>query len=1511
MKVNIAKWPKRAVAAILAVLLAITFLPFSSFNLVTAKAEDTLPAPATAKKLHDNGDGTYTLSLSVTGAAESSSTTQVTKANVVLVMDTSNSMNQSSGTTTPYEYTEHTGPGQQGVQYWGTDGDGEYYRVYYRNQAWRTSNSNWGTVYNGTVYTRSGGAAISRIEAEKDALTKDDGIIDNLLSQNVTGDPTKSDIIEVAVVNFGTRGHDAQDFTTNATTLKNTINNLTTSTGTNWEEALQHAKTYADSIKASQPNEDVYIIFLTDGEPTTHYNSYNVNTNYAQEWGYASDDARGLVTAGYKFYALFTWGSGNSSHYLSSLVQFAYTGSGNSSSQLQPAYQQYFTDASDTETLIEALNQIVHDITESVGYTNVELEDGVTSMTTSSVKTTASGDVTGLKYYRSGGSYGTANPDAGQYGTEWAEAPPATINSDGEVDWNLGDIVLEDGVTYTVTFVVWPSQESIDLVADLNNHVITLDDLTEDQRSQIAVSGGHYSLKTNTDYPTVTYSTVTTTTVDGVPTTVVSDPISTTIANPDPVGLAEDQLKAIKGWEDTLDPNQREEIKDVTLYLLVDGHYYYVDAEGNPLGVTLTEESDWTVTDYIAIAPGLMVTETSPAYDPNAPHFTWEGTTYAMLETGHEYVFEESDINGHFELTAYTHHPMIMGSDSDGNPIIKDVTFTKDASGNITGIEAVAAMGDNLSATNTLKGGINITKKVVDVETGEEINDTNPFTITVTVTDPEGGALPTKKASDGTEYTIDYRIYYGPNNPAYENSGEQHRSDHIYVPGTSFEETIYVGDTIRVVNVEDDSLYTVEETVPEGYDSNYTVDYSVAYGTGNPEPFPEGEAPSVQGNSASYAEITNQKLIEVTVNKVWDDANNQEGLRPETLELTLNGNGVPVVNPPAPTITKSEDGNTWTYTWSGLPKIDASGEVIIYTVSEDDVPEGYIKTPNDPVSDGGTITNKYNLTDISVDKYWDDNSDQDGIRPGTLALTLNGVPAGTNVPTPEITPSEDGNTLTYTWSGLPKYDASTGEPITYTVSEDDVPEGYIKTPEDPVPNGETITNSHTPETKILKVVKEWDDNDDQDLKRPTTLNVTLMAGEEEVTTFELTEDNDWSATTDPLPVYEDGEEITYSWVEDEDSLEELDYSLTDTDESEEETEEGEVIYVTTLTNTLDPETKLLQVKKVWNDNNDQDGVRPDSLTVKLMAGEDEVTTVELTADDNWTSDEIEVPVHAAGGVEITYTWVEDETGLPEGYEFDGSSVSGNITTLTNKYTPQTKEVSVKKVWEDNNDRLGVRPDSLTVKLMAGEGEEKKLVTTVVLNEDNEWTSDEIEVPVNAGGDPITYTWEETEPLGYKLTDTSTDETTGLTTLTNEIQLGDLTITKDLTKYNDFVNQTTSTDKTIDKVTFIYRITVTLDTWKYEDYISLTFDTAGSDSIVFEDAFPVGAAVTLIEVYTGAGYFNTDEYDPDRTWTGEITDGEESPAAVANFTNAYDNKIIGGYGIENTYVGGQHINTLLR
>ena len=1038
MKKRITTSGKKALSLVLtiAMLLSIVYL---ALPLNTAEAAGT-NAPATNKRLLDNGDGTYTLALSVTGEAESSSTTEVSKANVVLVLDTSSSMTWSSGTTSEITYTEFTGTPDRWTEYWGTDDEGGYYRVYWNRNSgqWRTGTGNNSPVYNGTVYTREGGEAISRLEALQDALTKDGGIIDGLLAQNVAGDPNKSDIIEVAIVDFGGSSSQTQDFTTNATTLKNTINDLGTSTGTNWEDGLQDGKAYADYISAAgrQPDEDVYVIFLTDGVPTRSNSGTSWNTE--GHWDYAKDDARAIVTSGYTLYGLFSWGNSNDTHYLSSLVQYAYTGSGNSNTELSSDYAKYYTDASDTDTLISALTQIVNDITQSVGYTNVELEDGVTAMTTSSVKTSVDGDVTGLKYYRSGGDYSTTANNG--LGDEWTDAPAATINSNGEVDWNLGNIVLEDGVTYTVTFVVWPSQDSLDLVADLNNGVIDYDDLTQAQKDQIFRSGNTYSLKTNTDYPTVTYSTVTTTTVNGQTTTEVSDPITANITNPDPVGLVDTKLNAVKQWDDSLDPSQRSEIADVLLYLKMDNEYYYVDDSGNPLGVTLTAGSNWTETEYLSIAPGIMVSSDSPAYDSTKPQITWNGKTYAILETGHDYVFEESDINNHFELTAYKHHPMQI----DGT--VYDVTFTKDASGNLTGIESAAAMTTTLSATNTLKPGVNIQKKVVDSEGNEITDTTDKFEVTVYLVDEEGNALPTKTTADGTSYTVDYRIYYGPNNPNYDAASGGGRSDHIYKSGTSFTENLYVGDVIRVVNVEAGALFRVEETDITGYTLKST-DYEISKGSASSyTAYDASEAVTLsgntyyktEGNSASQVTLTNtytygnldisktvavnsgdedqakEKEFTFTV-KLYADNTKAKELTDGTYNYTVYEGGAATQ-----TTGTVQSGGTITLKDGQTAKIEMLPENAYYEVTEQ-AAAGYTTTKT---GDTGTIvkddtktaafTNTYSATPVVVDppvkKDITGNDDLYNNGAFTFVIANTQAPEGVTAPMPtntQITNSAD------------------------------------------------------------------------------------------------------------------------------------------------------------------------------------------------------------------------------------------------------------------------------------------------------------------------------------------------------------------------------------------------------------------------------------------------------------------------------------------------------------------------
>ncbi|MBR3131076.1 VWA domain-containing protein [Candidatus Saccharibacteria bacterium] len=795
-------------------------VPFNFAN--NAYADDaSLSAPTANKRLIDNGDGTYTIALSVTGETASSSTTSVTKANVVLVVDTSSSMvdNRPGGPGTP-----------------------------------------------------------TRLALEQDALTKNDGIIDNLLRQNVPGDPIKNDIIEVSVVQFGNKGRVAQSWTTNSTTLKSTINGLSTSSGTNWEEGLRYAKSQADEIKARQADEDVYIIFMTDGEPTTHYNSYTVNwQNIDTEWTAARDDARDIVTAGYKFYALFTWGASNRAHYLSSLVQYAYTtGNSNSNATLSPEYAQYYTNADSTDALVAALNQIVNDITTGVGYTNVELTDGVTEMTSSSVKASTTGEVRGLKYYRSGGAYSTTTNDG--LGDEWTEAPHATINANGEVDWDLGDLVLEDGVTYTVAFAVWPKQSSLDLVSDLNNGIRSYSSLTEDEKKQVAGSDGNYTLKTNTDYPMVTYSTVTTTNINGQTTTVVSDPMTARIENPDPVDLYSSKLSVKKEWEDGLDPDQQDDYNGkVTLDLYKDNKVVKT--------YELSRSDGWESEKDYSIAPGVMVYSSSKALqDEDYTTLSYDGHDYVILEQGHKYHLDEQGITSHYYLTKYEYHPMVVNGE------IKNVLFEY-TNGEITGIEKIESL-NTLSATNTLKGGISIFKEVLD-KNNNAINELDE-------------TFKVKLSFENSNYPYTYRVYYGNNNPCSKDGADtttcnfdpKNHGRTNKMTGTGvLERDIYVGDEIMIVDVDTGTKFKVEE-VTDGMKSWYElkeVKHDITRGEQDnygayKESEIDGDYRAVQANSSSRATVVNNYITgDLKISKTVEvESGNEAQAKAKEFEFTIN-----------------------------------------------------------------------------------------------------------------------------------------------------------------------------------------------------------------------------------------------------------------------------------------------------------------------------------------------------------------------------------------------------------------------------------------------------------------------------------------------------------------------------------------------------------------------------------------------------------------------------------------------
>ena len=508
--------------------------------------------------------------------------------------------------------------------------------------------------------------------------------------------------------------------------------------------------------------------------------------------------------------------------------------------------------------------------------------------------------------------------------------------------------------------------------------------------------------------------------------------------------------------------------------------------------------------------------------------------------------------------------------------------------------------------------------------------------------------------------------------------------------------------------------------------------------------------------------ITNTHVTETTeatVKKVWNDSNDQDGKRPAELTVNLmNGNTV------VRTVTLNA-GNNWTAKVTGLAK-KANGTDIAYSWSEGSMPTGYSLTDTSVDGTVTTLTNTYapEETSVSVRKVWTDSDNQDGIRPASVTVqlyadgTASGAPVDLNA----------ANNWSHTWTKLAKKANKTD--IEYTVDEVSVPEGYTKTVSANEAKTEyVITNTHVTETTEATVKKVWNDSNDQDGKRPAKLTVNLMNGNTVVSTVTLSEENGWEATVSNLPKKENGTVISYSWSEG--SMPEG-YSL-----------EGSVTSgtVTTLTNKYAPEETSVSVRKVWTDSDNQDGIRPDSITVQLKAdGKESGEPVELNEANNWTHTWNGL-AKKASGTEIEYS--VDEVSVPGGYT---KTVTANENkteyTITNTHETEKTEATVKKVWNDSNNQDGTRPVELTVNLMNGNA----VVDTVTLKEANDWSATVGNLEKKAGGKDIEYTWTEgSMPEGYKLTDTRKNGT--VTTLTNTYAPEKVSITGTKT-WNDANNQ---------------------------------------------------------------------------------------------------------------------------
>ena len=790
--------------------------------------------------------------------------------------------------------------------------------------------------------------------------------------------------------------------------------------------------------------------------------------------------------------------------------------------------------------------------------------------------------------------------------------------------------------------------------------------------------------------------------------------------------LERTSIEITKTWADA-DDQDGIRPDSITLNLFFDGTPL-LDANGKQVTLTVTpgaaEDSQKAVFSADAkTATGVVVPLSATV---SASGNTWTVTVSNLLKyvSGHVrqetvYSFGEAAING-YTMT-----------DSQGNTVTS-----------VTAVDGKAAITNKHTPTTV---DLPVVKEWNDAEDQDGIR---PDSITVTLF-ANGTAVKNPDGSDRTLTITSSNSWIG-----------------------TFEDLPVYQDGTPIT-------YTVKETAIDGY--------TMTDSEGNPI-----NIGSVANGQISITNKHTPETISLTVTKQWDDQNNNDGKRPYAVEIELLQNGVKYRSVK---LAGTATNLPLTHTWDNLPRY-ANGTIITYTVVETGyytdsaattpipaIPDGYyvdhfystqnpeLFAPNLP-HPHALVVNKYTpaVVSLNIQKVWDDDNNRDGLRPESLTFqiwkTTDATAAGkipsaengwTALNTATMTKGADGQWWDITVNDLPKYEdqklvyysateiSHTDKTDTGTVETATVPEGYEVSYELDVDDYVlTVKNSHTVSRVDITVSKEWDDENDQDGKRPESVQVTLYANGIRLTstgtTVELNEQNGWTHKWDDLLEYYNGKKIVYTVVEKEVEHYTTSYALAKDDQQK------DIPNSWIITNSHETELISIPVNKIWEDDANRDGVRPDSVTVSVYNGNNVVDTLELSAANNWSGTTVELPKYS-GGAEIDYTVeetaytakTETKPGLPDGYTAAVTGSAADGYTITNARASETVTITATKEWNDDEDRDGKRPTSITLHLIANGvhmGENYKRVVTPDAN--GNWTATWTGLYKYNSGDEIIY-----------------------------------------------------------------------------------------------------------------------------------------------------------------------------
>ena len=519
-------------------------------------------------------------------------------------------------------------------------------------------------------------------------------------------------------------------------------------------------------------------------------------------------------------------------------------------------------------------------------------------------------------------------------------------------------------------------------------------------------------------------------------------------------------------------------------------------------------------------------------------------------------------------------------------------------------------------------------------------------------------------------------------------------------------------------------------------DNNWSAEISVPDKTGGDWSCAAPKGYTVQVYKASeYATVlTVRKATVATISKsasiVWDDGNNAKGIRPETLQLALLANEEPYGEP------KTVKAPGWKASWDNLPITDDTGIEIDYTVLQLQQPAGYTSAVS-----GTMVTNTLQTGKL------------------TLKATVEGVPEGADIGKLRLIldgpdPAVHNVTLSYSQLAGGTYDFGDVLPGAYLVrnnNADLLVEGYIMDTENSKVSDAVYVNPG--ETASLEFKYTWklpeayEAEEDYDPAADIgSLSFDILGPDPRMPMQNIT----YAQFTDGKYELQDLVPGVYTVIER--NAETLVKYYTLTSESvtgmslnvaPNGTATAKLFNQYTPVPTPEPDAEYVNipVTKTWNDNNDADGNRPESITVRLYADGIEVDSHVMTVSEGWLYTFMDKPRYEEDHkTEIIYDVREDEIPMYM-QEVNGYNI-------VNHYSPSEVSASVSKVWNDTNNALGIRPSSVAMMLYNGVSE--KPVAIVMLSEENGWVTEVNHLPTIVEGKKAVYAWEEQQVIGYTL-----------------------------------------------------------------------------------------------------------------------------------------------------------------